>query len=976
MSLNTTQTDEGEQGPKGEINKKQKMKKKKIRRGQPIKNKLQKFVVLYLNIRKIKPKMDSLVNIIEEVQPSVVCITETHLIDEDKLEIDGYEIRRNNRNNDGGGILIAVHEKISHLMIEVEKKKEIEESLWVTIDNKQTQLRIGVIYTPQESRTSAEQYRTMYESITEQVSAAKQRKEKLLLLGDFNCKIGETIKGNKKEISKSGPNFLKMIRDNKLCVLNTMEKCKGVWTRAEGQCRSVLDYIVIDEDQEQAVKKITIDEEREFAPVGYNMEKEEIQTSDHNTMIATFDWLMEEKEKKQNARKILTKKGYRNFQADMQKEKPSDIWKEGKPFQEAYDEWKDKVTSIINKNETTVKTSKTRKATKHLVKDKKNLKKQAKQANKEERFTIVARIKAIEEQIKEEDHKQFQDKINQVVEKLKGKKGINIPNMWEVVKKIKGRKDEPPTAIKAKNGEVLEDAEKIKDRYLEHFSEILKNVEAETQEEKDQEELIEHAFKRILDVAEEKRTVLTTNAELKKAIKTLKRKKCKDKTGWNNEVILEGGEEMEKSLLAMFNKMEEERTIPQQWQEMKVKTISKPGTVLEMDNKRGLFITDIISKIYEKILKNRNQEKVFNYTSDYQTGGTKNRTTLDNVIVFSEIIRRKRKQGKKCYALFGDAVKCFDKLWLKDALVELYKAGCSIQDIQMIFKMNSNTILEVETPLGATKKMAVGEIVKQGTVLGPTLCCIVTDQINNIAEHQERSLGNEYVAILVFVDDVMSAGSPEDTRKAIRNCREMEKMKKFTYGLKKTKYMVVNTGREKEEEINEEVKAGKVTKTDEYKYVGFNVDTKGDCQHHIEKKSSKLPGQIEALKSMASYSNVGSSFVNVRLNMYEMCIIPSFLHALEAWNKITKKEIMTLEQQQAKALCSLLHLPRTTPYLALLNEVGICRIKERLECKKALLLQNILVSDDRRLVKRILEEQKENEEEDTFYMESKKIMQM
>ena len=59
--------------------------KKKMRKGQPIKNRLKKFVVLYLNIRGIKSKIRSLNNIIDEVEPTMVCITETHLMERKKF---------------------------------------------------------------------------------------------------------------------------------------------------------------------------------------------------------------------------------------------------------------------------------------------------------------------------------------------------------------------------------------------------------------------------------------------------------------------------------------------------------------------------------------------------------------------------------------------------------------------------------------------------------------------------------------------------------------------------------------------------------------------------------------------------------------------------------------------------------------------------------------------------------------------------
>ena len=305
--------------------------------------------------------------------------------------------------------------------------------------------------------------------------------------------------------------------------------------------------------------------------------------------------------------------------------------------------------------------------------------------------------------------------------------------------------------------------------------------------------------------------------------------------------------------------------------------------------------------------------------------------------------------------------------------MELFKAGCEPQDIQMMFKMNENTVIEVETPCGTTEKATVGEIVKQGTILGPTLCCVSTDQI--IGESQERCIGKEYMAILIFVDDVMSAGNPNDARRAIRNFKEMEHMKKFTYGLKKTKYLVMKTGKEEEEEIDEEVNMGKVSRTKEYKYVGFHLNEEGNCLYHIEKKDQQIQGQITALKSIANYFNLGPLFVQIRLELYNSCIIPSLLYGLETWHKLTRKEVKNLETIQRKALCQLLELPRSTPYIGLLSELGMWRIEERLDYRRIMFLQNLLKSDDKRLCKRIVINQRDSEEEGTFYDTTKEKLE-
>ena len=121
------------------------------------------------------------------------------------------------------------------------------------------------------------------------------------------------------------------------------------------------------------------------------------------------------------------------------------------------------------------------------------------------------------------------------------------------------------------------------------------------------------------------------------------------------------------------------------------------------------------------------------------------------------------------------------------------------------------------------------------------------------------------------------------------------------------------------------------------------------------------------MKSIAKYYNVGEVFVNVRISLYESCIVPSLLYNLEGWNKLKRSEIDSLEKIQRKTLCSLLQLPKTTPYIGLLNELGMWRVEEQIMYRKIMLYHNIQNSPTTRLIKRIVDEQKENIESDTFY---------
>ena len=92
-------------------NKEQKNKKsKKVRRAESSEKKLKKMSVYFNNVRGIKSKMESLKEIIEELQPDVLGIVETHLDKEEKLEeIEGYITIREEREKKGGGVLMAIN---------------------------------------------------------------------------------------------------------------------------------------------------------------------------------------------------------------------------------------------------------------------------------------------------------------------------------------------------------------------------------------------------------------------------------------------------------------------------------------------------------------------------------------------------------------------------------------------------------------------------------------------------------------------------------------------------------------------------------------------------------------------------------------------------------------------------------------------------------------------------------------------------
>ena len=65
--------------------------------------------------------------------------------------------------------------------------------------------------------------------------------------------------------------------------------------------------------------------------------------------------------------------------------------------------------------------------------------------------------------------------------------------------------------------------------------------------------------------------------------------------------------------------------------------------------------------------------------------------SFGNIFIVSTIIQINRAEGNPTYAFFSDAVKCFDKLWLQDSLINTHKLGISSRDIVRLHKLKAHS---------------------------------------------------------------------------------------------------------------------------------------------------------------------------------------------------------------------------------------------------------------------------------------------
>ena len=116
-------------------------------------------------------------NIIEEENPTIIGITETKLSEMDDLQLKGYTIKRVDRKDDGGGVLIAYKKCLENIVMVVREEKDKEEMLWLKIDNGKTKMRIGIVYMPQENDTKLDSIKEIYQKVEEEITKAENNNE-------------------------------------------------------------------------------------------------------------------------------------------------------------------------------------------------------------------------------------------------------------------------------------------------------------------------------------------------------------------------------------------------------------------------------------------------------------------------------------------------------------------------------------------------------------------------------------------------------------------------------------------------------------------------------------------------------------------------------------------------------------------------------------------------------------------------------
>ena len=145
--------------------------------------------------------------------------------------------------------------------------------------------------------------------------------------------------------------------------------------------------------------------------------------------------------------------------------------------------------------------------------------------------------------------------------------------------------------------------------------------------------------------------------------------------------------------------------------------------------------------------------------------------------------------------MLWDVSKFFDIENLRDVMMEVHRNGIRGKLYRLLYNMNKNTRICVQTPVGCSEEADTGETVGQGTLEGAVISSVSLDKgVEDFFKDSEFEIGYAGLQLrpLLFQDDVSRlALDPESLQAGNDRMEAMGETKHLDFNLTKSCYLPI-----------------------------------------------------------------------------------------------------------------------------------------------------------------------------------------
>lgn len=334
---------------------------------------------------------------------------------------------------------------------------------------------------------------------------------------------------------------------------------------------------------------------------------------------------------------------------------------------------------------------------------------------------------------------------------------------------------------------------------------------------------------------------------------------------------LTANEEFITALTTLFQQCYNTGKIPEIWKIANITALHKKGDKLNSNNYRPISLTSVLSKCYERIVRDHILEYFEKYISSEQHGFVPKRSCLSNLLECLHKAYDILDDNESLDLIYLDFMKAFDSVPHKRLLSKLRSYGITGKTLSIIKDFLENRSFRVRIGDKYSKLYRVLSGVPQGTVLGPLLFIIY---INDLP-HGLSSF------ISLFADDLKLLSSTKNvliTQSDLDYLTNWQNMWLLKFNTNDKKCKVMHVG--KNNPMTEYYLNGQpLPKITEEKDLGVLVSDKLTWDLHIRQsinKANSIMGWVSR--------NIISKEKNVMLNIYKSLIRPQLEYCVQIWN--------------------------------------------------------------------------------------------
>ena len=390
--------------------------------------------------------------------------------------------------------------------------------------------------------------------------------------------------------------------------------------------------------------------------------------------------------------------------------------------------------------------------------------------------------------------------------------------------------------------------------------------------------------------------------EYRKAKSTLKAGKSCGEDGIVPEVLK--WIPIDELILDIINKAYNSQDLPTQWSISNIVPIPKSGDLTKTDNYRGISLTSVVAKVYNRMLLNRIRPVLDPLLRTNQNGFREKRTTVQQVLALRRLVEGIKRKQLPAIITFIDFRKAFDSIHRGKLMKILDAYGIPKPIVNAISAMYANTSAKVLSPDGVTEPFPILAGVLQGDTLAPYLFIIALDyalrraidgkeeQLGfTVTPRKSRRVGPTVKTDFDFADDIALVSNLEDQAQELLHrvegaCGDVG----LKLNAKKTEVMTFNIDQVELKTLD----GSTLAVTEDFKYLGSYI---GSTEKDITVRKALAWRALHSLKKIWK----SSASQELKRSLFRATVEAILLYGSETWT-LTNKQQTSLDGSYTRML--------------------------------------------------------------------------